>query len=76
MANSSTEECMKIVSGELEININSEFLQLKWLPNQSRIVNKPVICICYDYGTYLTTEFRKHLTLGSDCELLDMQSLI
>ena len=34
---------MYIVSGELEINLDSDFLQLKWLSNQSRMVKEAVI---------------------------------
>ena len=33
---------MYIVSGELEINLDSDFVQLKWLSNQSRMVIVPV----------------------------------
>ena len=44
MARSSTEAVyVYIVSEELEINLNSDFLQLKWLTNQSRMVKEPVI---------------------------------
>ena len=63
-----------IVCRELEINVDSDFLPLKWLSNQSRMIKEPVISILYNYGSYLTAEIWKHLSPGSDCEFLNIQS--
>ena len=45
---------------------DSDLPQLKCVSNQSRIVKEPVT---FYLGSYLTTETRKHLSPGSDCEL-------
>ena len=55
-------------------NYKPDFLQLKWLSNQSGILEEPAIFIRYDYNNYLTIKFRKRLSPGSNRELLDFQS--
>ena len=52
-------------------NYKPDFLQLKWLSNQSGILEKSAIFIRYDYNNYLTIKFRKRFSPGSNRELLD-----